>query len=242
MTADGAPLPAARASRAACISRRVSISSIVVLLTSWLFYAMTVPAVAQGTTANVAPATAVKVTPKQGSAGPLWKDLLPIQQQALSPLATEWDKLDATHKSKWLTMSKKFVSMKPEDQARIQERMRAWVALTPDQRRVARESYARTKKLNTDQKSAQWEQYQQLPEEQKKKLAAEAAKNKVATPPSSQSKVKVVPTLKSATKPVLQESVHPHAGATHGEPAAAVTPPSAAPSPLPAAPTAPAEK
>ena len=84
-----------------------------------------------------------------------------MQQQALSPLATEWDKLDSPHKSKWLEISRRYVTMKPEDQSRMQERMRAWIALTPEQRRVARESYARTKKLNTDQKSAQWQQYQQ---------------------------------------------------------------------------------
>lgn len=165
---------------------------------------------------------ALKTPARPGITNPAWKELSVTQQQALSPLSTEWDKLDATHKSKWLALIKKFVSMKPDEQIRIQERMRAWVALTPDQRRVARESYARAKKLNTDQKSAQWEQYQQLPEEQKKKLAAEAAKNKVATPPPAQSKPKNVPTLKSASKPALLDSVRPHAGGseTLGKPTA----------------------
>lgn len=161
-------------------------------------------------------------------ADPPWKDLTPAQQQALAPLATEWDKLDILHKSKWLAISRKFVTMKPDEQMRIQERMRAWAALTPDQRRVARESYARTKKLNTDQKSAQWEQYQQLPEEQKKHLAAEAAKNKIATPPSSQGRSKiVVPPIKSTPKPVLQRSVTPHEGAASraaASPAARIPP------------------
>ena len=239
MIADGEHVPAARLLRAACISRMDSLlksrMAPAILLLLSLLGTGTSLAVAQVLSTPASPPMAaptpapppaapgtLKPPGKPGSTGPAWKDLSAMQQQALSPLASEWDKLDTSHKSKWLALIKKFVYMKPDEQARIQERMRAWAALTPDQRRVARESYARTKKLNTDQKSAQWEQYQQLPEEQKKKLAAEAAKNKVATPPPAQSKPKVVPTLKSATKPVLQESVQPHAGASEplGKPAA----------------------
>lgn len=266
MTADGEHVSAARLLRAACISRLDSLlksrAAPVILVLLALLGTGTGVAVAQALSTPASPTTptpvrvpapapgALKAPAKPGSTGPAWKDLSAMQQQALSPLASEWDKLDTSHKSKWLALIKKFVSMKPDEQARVQERMRAWVALTPDQRRVARESYARTKKLNTDQKSAQWEQYQQLPEEQKKKLAAEAAKNKVATPPPAQSKPKVVPTLKSATKPVLQESVRPHAGAseTLGKPAAsapdtnAANPRAAVPAATPPAATPQAEK
>ena len=187
--------------------------------------------------------TPPKATVKAAVVNPSWSELSPAQQQALSPLATEWDKLDAAHKSKWLEISRRYVTMKPGDQARIQERMRAWVALTPEQRRVARESYARTKKLNTDQKSAQWQQYQQLPEEQKKILAAEAAKNKVAALPSVHSKPKTVAPIKSAAKPILQQSVSPKPGVTHGPlpvpggaPVAPGSPPSAVPLPVPGMP------
>jgi len=118
---------------------------------------------------------------------PLWSELRYEQQQALSPLASEWDKLDATQKKKWLAIGNKYSSMKPDQQIRLQERMRDWVKLTPEQRRAARENYARSKKLDSNRKSAGWEQYQQLPEEQKKKLAAEAAARKRVTniPPPS---------------------------------------------------------
>ena len=144
---------------------------------------------------------------------PLWAELNPAQQQALAPLASEWDTLDAVRKNKWLAIGNKFGSMKPEEQQRMQERMRDWVKLTPEQRRLARENYVRAKKLNPDQKSAQWEQYQQLPEEEKKKLAADAAaKKKVATlpPPGAQDKqAKPLPPIKSTPKPVLEQSVTP---------------------------------
>lgn len=173
------------------------------------------------TTAPALPTPALTATAKATSSTPqpmvrpLWTELTPAQQQALAPLASEWNQLDAFRKNKWLAIGNKFAGMKPDEQQRVQERMRDWVALTPEQRRVARESYARAKKLNPDQKSAHWEQYQQLPEEQKKKLAAgAAAKKPVATlpPPASQGKnSKTIPPIKSAPKPVLERSVTPHA-------------------------------
>jgi hypothetical protein len=84
----------------------------------------------------------------------------------------------------------------------MQERMRDWVTLTPDQRRVARESYARAEKLGPDQKSAKWQEYQQLSEEQKNRLAEEALAKKRVTnlPTPTQDKGKIVPPSKAALK------------------------------------------
>lgn len=152
--------------------------------------------------------------PKPLAAKPRWSELSPAQKQALAPLEGEWDNLDAFRKNKWLVIGNKFASMKPDEQQRVQERMRDWVRLTPDQRRMARENYVRTKKLKPDEKSVQWEQYQQLPEEERKKLAAEAASRKhVATlpPPAQRKDNKTVPPIKSAPKPVLEQSVTPQA-------------------------------
>lgn len=143
---------------------------------------------------------------------PLWNELTPAQQQTLAPLALEWDRVDVLRKKKWLEIANKFTSMKPDEQQRIQERMREWIKLTPEQRRVARESFARTKKLDPDQKSAQWQQYQQLPEEQRKKLADDdSAKKRVANLPTAHSKNKTVPPIKATPKPVLEHSVAPSA-------------------------------
>jgi hypothetical protein len=145
----------------------------------------------------------------------LWSELTPLQQQALAPLAGEWDQLDAFRKGKWLAIGNKYHSMKPDEQNRVQERMREWIKLTPEQRKMARESFARAKKLDSTQKNEQWQQYQQLPEEQKKKLAEDAtAKKKVATLPSAASQAKnekPVPPIKSAPKPVIEQSVTPKA-------------------------------
>lgn len=147
----------------------------------------------------------------QPAVKPLWIELTPAQQQALAPLASEWDKLNSFRKNKWLAIGNKFTKMKPDEQQRVQERMRDWVKLTPEQRRLARESYARAKTLNPGQKSAHWEQYQQLPEDQRKKLAADAAvKKPVATlprPASQDKNNKTIRPIKSAPKPVLEQSV-----------------------------------
>lgn len=147
---------------------------------------------------------------------PAWSELTAAQQQALAPLAAEWDSLDSFRKNKWLAIGNRYATMKPEEQQRVQERMREWVTLTPDQRRMARENYSRARKLNADQKSAQWEQYQQLPEEEKKKLAADAAAKKKVTalpPPSVQNKQAktTIPPIKAAPKPVIEQSVTPQA-------------------------------
>jgi hypothetical protein len=148
-------------------------------------------------------------------ANPSWAELTPAQQNGLQPLANEWDKLDPFRKNKWLAIGNKFAKMTPEEQRRMHDRMREWVKLTPEQRRIARESYARAKRLNPDQKSARWQQYQQLPEEQKKKLAAdEAARKHGATvlPPASQGKHrKTLPPIKASPKRVLERSVTPQA-------------------------------
>lgn len=178
-----------------------------------------VPAPAPATPANsTKPATArPAVAPHTSATRPKpgdktsWNELTPAQRQALEPLAPEWNNLTTDRKTKWLTIANKYHTMQPAEQERIQARMRDWIKLTPEQRRIARESYARAKKLNPEQKSAQWEQYQQLSEEHKKELAANPVRKPLATtpPPPSQAKAKTVPPIKSASKPALEESLIP---------------------------------
>jgi hypothetical protein len=142
---------------------------------------------------------------------PLWKELTPVQQQALEPLHAEWDKLDSIRKKKWLDIANRYSAMKPDEQARVTERMREWVRMTPEERRQVRQNFARAQKIGPTQKSAQWEEYQQLPEEQKKELAAKAAvKKQVANLPTpAQSKIKTVEPIK---RPLPVDGVIPATG------------------------------
>jgi len=132
---------------------------------------------------------------RKGGDKPLWRSLTPAQQVALQPLQGEWDAMDGVRKQKWLQLANRFAAMKPEEQERVQERMRVWAKLTPEQRELARETYTRTRKIAPEQKNATWESYQQLPEEQKKKLAASATARKTPRVVPSQANGKVVAPL-----------------------------------------------
>jgi hypothetical protein len=191
-------------------------------------------------TVDPAPAASAAVkTDSRSTAKPGWTSLSPAQRQALAPLALEWDQLELFRKQKWLEIANRFPAMKPEEQQRMQERMRDWTRLTPEQRRVVRENYARSTRIDPGQKSAQWEQYQQLPEDQKKKLAADApARTRVANLPSAaQSKAPLLPPIKSglarspavatpapATVPSQAPVVAPASGSTSTPDAASLSP------------------
>lgn len=111
---------------------------------------------------------------------PKWADLSAQQREILKPLAGDWDKLDETRRNKWVVVAKRYPTMQPEEQKRLQGRMADWARLTPEQRRVARENFQRTKALPPEQKKAEWQQYQTLPETQKQRLAATVDERKPA--------------------------------------------------------------
>jgi hypothetical protein len=134
------------------------------------FFAMMVVA----TLAILSSGTALALT------APKWADLSAQQREILKPLAGDWDKLDETRRNKWVVVAKRYPTMQPEEQKRLQGRMADWARLTPEQRRVARENFQRTKALPPEQKKAEWQQYQTLPETQKQRLAATVDERKPA--------------------------------------------------------------
>jgi hypothetical protein len=139
-------------------------------------------------TTNATNATTVQASVSK----PAWKALSAEQKLALAPLMSEWDRLDELRKKKWLEIANKYPSMKADEQARVHERMKLWMKLSPEQRMQARENFVRSTQIAPEQKSAQWQQYQQLSEEKKKQLAEEASGKKRITniPPESQRNVK----------------------------------------------------
>lgn len=108
---------------------------------------------------------------------PKWSELSLEQKQILAPLSRDWDGMEAFRKKKWLGIAKRYPTMAPEEQARVQRRMQDWAGLTPEQRTQARTQYKNlktvppVKKENLRQK---WEQYKELPDEEKKRLAEKA--------------------------------------------------------------------
>ncbi|MBB3212063.1 putative Fe-S protein YdhL (DUF1289 family) [Herbaspirillum sp. Sphag1AN] len=196
---------ASRRSVCLCVAT-LSMLVALVSVTSW----------AQGPAASAHSTTPSKAAAKKPESKPTWNELTPSQQQALAPLANEWNKMESGRKEKWLVIGNKFASMTPEQQSRLQERMREWIKLTPAQRRAIRESYARAKKLNAEKKSAQWLQYQQLSDEQKKKLAESKPPKHVASIPTARPKAP----LKASLPP---EALEQPLSTNPGTPAAPVT-------------------
>lgn len=105
---------------------------------------------------------------------PVWTDLQPEQQTALTPLQTEWSKLSEAQKRKWLELSKNFGKLQPDEQTKLHSRMKDWVALSPQQRAQARLNFSTAKTLTPAEKQKQWEAYQALTQAEKQKLAAKA--------------------------------------------------------------------
>ena len=127
---------------------------------------------------------------------PLWTELTEAQRLALAPLAPKWDTVSEAQKRKWIALSRNFPRMSGAEQEKLHSRMSEWVALSPQQRTQARLNFGETQQLSPDDKRAKWEAYQALPPEEKRKLAAGAAK-----PPATAAAVKPVPARKLATVP-----------------------------------------
>jgi hypothetical protein len=126
--------------------------------------------------------------PALPSQSPLsWARLSPAQRVALAPFENQWDAFSDARKRKWLKIAARFSKLSPDAQKRLHERMAEWVTMTPEERRVARENYQASKDLPAQAREKAWKAYQQLPEEQKEKLALAERRRKptvVSAPPT----------------------------------------------------------
>jgi len=127
------------------------------------------------------PTSAVIGTPPQ----PSWSQLNPQQQNILSPLSVEWNKMENIRRKKWLGIAERYPSMKQDEQRRVQNRMREWASLTPEQRNKVRDSYKDFNQLPAEQKQVvkqKWEAYSNLPEEEKQRIRSSGKSSKLLTP------------------------------------------------------------
>jgi hypothetical protein len=174
-------------------------------------------------------------------ANPLsWARLTPAEHIALAPFASEWDRFSDERKRKWIKIASRYSKMSPDAQKRLHERMAEWIRMTPEQRRVARENYQVSKQLPPQARQNAWKAYQELPEDQKERLAALEKKHRptvVSAPPSGKSEIKGINRLMNAhehpgSSVAAIEPMHPVASAPAAAsiPAASVVP--AAPVPV----------
>ncbi|RKU00395.1 hypothetical protein C7H84_26430 [Burkholderia sp. Nafp2/4-1b] len=140
------------------------------------------------TSAAAGLATELPPLPLPTANGPLsWARLTPAQREALAPFADQWDGFSDARKRKWLKIASRFAKLTPDAQKHLQDRMSEWARMTPEQRRVARENYQSAKELSAQARERAWRAYQQLPEEQKQRLAATERRRKpsvVSAPPT----------------------------------------------------------
>jgi len=116
--------------------------------------------------AAVKPAPAKPRAVKAG-VRPAWAELTAEQQQVLVPLKADWDTLEPDRRLKWIAIAKRYPRMKQLEQQRVQRRMQTWAALSPEQRRIARENYKQLAKATPRQApkknlSQAWAEYQAL--------------------------------------------------------------------------------
>ena len=130
-------------------------------------------AFAQTLQANAANPPAGSSAAPASASNSSWQSLQSSQKKALAPLAPHWAQISPAQRNKWLAMSNNFDNLSNKEQAILHERMAEWSSLSPKQRAQARLNFNQTKTLDADAKKTQWETYQALSPEDKKKLAAQ---------------------------------------------------------------------
>ena len=117
---------------------------------------------------------------------PAWNQLSTQQKSILSPLATDWEKMENVRRKKWLGIADRYPSMKADEQFRMQERMREWARLTPEQRAKVRDSYKDFNQLPAEQKTTvkqKWEAYSSLPAAEKQRIREGGKSTQLLTSP-----------------------------------------------------------
>ena len=136
------------------------------------------------------------------ASGPGWMELTAAQKLALRPLAERWSFLSELQKRRWLVLAQSFAGLPAPEQAKLHERMTEWANLSAQQRNQARLNFATANKLAPDNKRAQWEAYQALSIEEKKRLAAGATPR----PTGAATALRPVPARKLAQVPAATAS------------------------------------
>lgn len=166
------------------------------------------------------PGPSAIVTPPQ----PQWTELTTEQKTILAPLSDDWDAMEYYRQKKWLVLTRRFATMTPEEQRRIQVQMQDWGKLTPEERNLARENFKTTNKLPIEKKQElrqKWEEYSSLPEEEKERLKHQAIGKPVPRPGKVSSAAPPAGAATGSAAPVVAATGAASAEATPVRPPAA---------------------
>jgi len=94
--------------------------------------------------------------------------------------------MESVRRKKWLGIADNYPGMKPDEQRRMQDRMREWANLTPEQRTKVRDTYKDFNQLPPEQKRVvkqKWEAYANLPADEKQRIRESGKSAKLLAPP-----------------------------------------------------------
>ena len=127
----------------------------------------------------------VVILPIVGFASPkqiFWKDLKPEEQQALSPIAKEFDTLPEVTRDNLYKAALRYPKLSPAQQVRFQNRLPTWAKLHPEERKAAREKYKKFKALPPEQRKEVKEKWH---EREAKKNALPSKTNEKSSAPNN---------------------------------------------------------
>jgi len=107
-------------------------------------------------------------------AEPAWSKLNAAQREALEPLSGLWDSMSEARKRKWLAVAVTVPTLAASEREKMHERMEEWARLSRNQRELARLNFTQSKNLRKTNRAADWEAYQALSPDQRKRLAESA--------------------------------------------------------------------
>jgi hypothetical protein len=171
----------------------------------WRFFVAGFCVISAGALAQTMPATALPakaLAPAVAISTSTWPSLNQAQQLALAPLTVSWDSLSEGQKRKWLAIAANYPHLKQSEQEKLHSRMAEWAALSPKDREAARLNFAQSKSIAKSDRAANWEAYQALSPDERKKLA-DGAK---AKPVGAAVAVKPVAPEKLVTVPVTRHT------------------------------------
>jgi hypothetical protein len=96
------------------------------------------------------------------SAEPDWADLAQPERRALAPLAGLWEGMAADERAEWRALAARMPQRSTAEQARLQQRMRDWAGMTPDQRGQARLQFQQAQRWSPEERRQRWQDYQSL--------------------------------------------------------------------------------
>lgn len=80
-----------------------------------------------------------------------WSLLTDGEQKILLPLADKWEGMGSIQQEKWRAIARKYPSLPPREQQKIQRRMTRWAGIAPVQRAIARQKFRRYKKKKPEE-------------------------------------------------------------------------------------------